>query len=80
MKRFLQNLSGAASPYVGKTYRFGRLECIVEDQIAEGNCCLDFLLFSLLIRKLCPVVYLQRQYRTQRLGYIGDFGIIWVDI
>ena len=37
MKRFLQNLSGAASPYVGKTYRFGRLECIVEDQIAEGN-------------------------------------------
>ena len=37
MKRFLQGLSGTGSPYVGKTYRFGRLECIVEDQIAEGN-------------------------------------------
>ena len=37
MKRFLQGFSSAASPYVGKTFRFGRVECTVEDQIAEGN-------------------------------------------
>ena len=37
MKRFLQGFSGSTSSYVGKTYRFGRLECIVEDEIAEGN-------------------------------------------
>ena len=79
MKRFLQGFSGAASPYVGKTYRFGRLECVVEEQIAEGNGWI-FCFFPCRKFSLYGVVYRQRQYRTRSLCYIGDFGIIWLDI
>lgn len=37
MKRFLQGLSGTSNAFVGKTYRIGRVECTIDDQIAEGN-------------------------------------------